>query len=50
MPIIKGEARFWKALDETVDPKSIKEVQEHLQDEQPNEFELRHRTIDFTLD
>lgn len=39
--IRKGESSFWKALDDSNDPKNIEKVQRSIGDETPLDFKLR---------
>lgn len=48
--IRKGERSFWKALDNSNDPKNIEKVQRAIHDETPNDFRLRETKIEFKLD
>lgn len=45
----KGEANFWKALDDSNDPENVKKVQQKIGDTDPNNFKLRtdHMLFDF---
>ena len=46
----KGEAAFWKALDDSNDPENIKKVQNKVGDPQPLNFKLRETASEFEKD
>lgn len=41
----KGEASFWKALDDSNDPKNVEKVQKAIGDRKPTDFTLRDTKI-----
>ena len=48
--IRKGERSFWKALDDSNDPKNIEKVQKSIGDDKPTDFTLRDTKIEFERD
>ena len=46
----KGEAKFWKALDDSNDPENIKKVQQKVGDPKPLDFKLRDTASYFERD
>lgn len=46
----KGEARFWKAIDDSFDHKQIEKVQRHVGDSEPLEFQLRKGKAELVKD
>lgn len=43
--IRKGEASFWKALDDSNDPKNVERVQMAIGDSKPTDFSLRETKV-----
>lgn len=41
-----GDARFWKAIDDSFESTEIEKVQKHIGDPEPNNFELRKSVVD----
>ena len=48
--IRKGESTFWKALDDSNDPKNVEKVQKAVGDDKPTDFTLRDTKILFEKD
>lgn len=46
----KGEANFWKALDNSNDPNNVRKVQGKIGDPEPNNFNLKDTKIKFEFD
>lgn len=46
----KGEKTFWKAIDDSNDPKNIERVQKAVGDDRPTDFTLRDTKIEFVKD
>lgn len=44
-----GDARFWKAIDDSFEASEIKNVQTHIGDPEPNNFELRKSKIELSF-
>lgn len=41
-----GDARFWKAIDDSFPSSEIEKVQRHIRDPEPNNFELRKSSVE----
>jgi hypothetical protein len=50
LDIKKGEKNFWKALDDSNDPKNVEKVQKTIGDDKPTDFTLRDTKIEFVKD
>jgi hypothetical protein len=48
--IRKGEKTFWKALDDSNDPKNVERVQKAIGDDRPTDFSLRDTKIELMKD
>jgi len=44
-----GDARFWKAIDDSFEPSEVKKVQIHIRDPEPNAFELRTSGVELEV-
>ena len=50
LDVRKGEKTFWKALDDSNDPKNVEKVQKAVGDDKPTDFTLRDTKIEFVKD
>jgi hypothetical protein len=41
-----GDARFWKAIDDSFPTTEIEKVQKHIKDPEPLAFELRKSSVE----
>lgn len=48
--IVRGNANFWKALDDSNDPSNIVAVQSRLRDQDPLDFQLKDKPIKILKD
>lgn len=46
----KGEAKFWKALDNSNDAENIEKVQQKIGDSNPKDYNLRENKMEFIFD
>lgn len=44
-----GDARFWKAIDDSFESSEVKKVQLHVGDSEPNAFELRTSGVELEV-
>lgn len=48
---VVGDAKFWKAIDDSFDTKEIAKVQTHVGDPEPTSFQLKsHSKVELELD
>lgn len=45
-----GDARFWKAIDDSFESTEIAKVQKHVGDSEPTQFELRTSKVELEVD
>lgn len=45
-----GDARFWKAIDDSFPSTQVEKVQKHISDPEPTNFELRSSKVELEVD